>query len=113
MAERERVEFGPFARCRVHTMADGCECRWDDCVKELQTYKIPTADLNERARIAEAPTEPTGAHHHYLSTACYHGAERPELHAECQKNAKRWDGTPKVAGQCKYCEARCLSLIHI
>jgi len=69
--------------------------------------------LTVAARIAESPTEPTGGdahHHHYLSSSCYH--DRPELHRECQTNATRWDGTEKIAGQCKYCEARCPCSCH-
>ena len=63
------------------------------------------------ARIAEASTK-GDAHHRYLSSACYHGTERPELHIECQTNATRWDGTDKIAAQCKYCEARCPCPCH-
>lgn len=53
-------------------------------------------------------------HHKYLSTACLHAVidPRPELHEECETSATRWDGTPKVATQCKYCETRCLCPCH-
>jgi len=50
------------------------------------------------------------AHHHYLSTSCYH--DRPELHLECQLNETRWDGTPKIAAQCKVCGSGCVCPCH-
>lgn len=50
------------------------------------------------------------AHHHYLSTSCYH--DRPELHEECRVNAIRWDGTPKIAAQCKVCGSGCVCPCH-
>jgi hypothetical protein len=62
--------------------------------------------------LADAITKDSGgdAHHHYLSTSCYH--DRPELHRECQVNVTRWDGTPKIAAQCKVCGSGCVCPCH-
>lgn len=46
---------------------------------------------------------------HYYSTACFHGDEpgREHLHAECDIDDVRWDGSPKTAATCKYCPKTC------
>jgi hypothetical protein len=44
--------------------------------------------------------------HEYLSTACLHGR-----HSYCAA-AERPDGTPKVPGSCKFCQAACVCECH-
>lgn len=50
----------------------------------------------------------------YRSSACAHAPEpgREALHLECQTNAIRYDGSPKVAAQCKYGNERCTCPCH-
>jgi hypothetical protein len=45
--------------------------------------------------------------HLYLSTACLHNE-----HVDCRINGRRYDGTYKVAAQCKYCGTRCVCSCH-
>lgn len=58
-------------------------------------------------------------HHVYLSTACLHGRdehrdeiEREWLHGRCATDARRYDGSHKVAATCKYCQSPCLCDCH-
>jgi hypothetical protein len=49
--------------------------------------------------------------HVYLSTACLHARERPELHQYC--NATRaLHGEEKFPGTCKWCAAPCICQCH-
>jgi hypothetical protein len=54
------------------------------------------------------------APHRYLSWACWHADHdpQPELHGYCQTNAKRYDGTEKVAAECKFCPSKCVCGCH-
>jgi hypothetical protein len=45
--------------------------------------------------------------HRYLSTGCLHGH-----HGDCQTQAVRYDGTPKIAASCKWCHAPCICRCH-
>jgi hypothetical protein len=49
--------------------------------------------------------------HEYLSTACLHARENPELHKHCRSDANL-AGEPKVPGQCKWCTAMCACPCH-
>jgi hypothetical protein len=60
-----------------------------------------------------------GWHPHYLSTACLHArdehrdeTERAYLHQRCQTDAKRYDGSRKVAARCKYGQEPCVCECH-
>ncbi|WP_055563645.1 hypothetical protein [Streptomyces atriruber] len=45
--------------------------------------------------------------HLYLSTGCQHGD-----HEYCQTEARRYDGTVKIPGQCKFCQSLCICRCH-
>lgn len=45
--------------------------------------------------------------HRYLSTGCLHGD-----HDYCQTEARRYDGTTKIAATCKFCGAPCVCECH-
>lgn len=57
-----------------------------------------------------------GGPHVYLSTACRHaddpGREGEDLHGRCQTDTRRYDGTHKIAAQCKDCGAPCICTCH-
>ncbi|WP_138964233.1 hypothetical protein [Streptomyces sp. YIM 121038] len=66
-------------------------------------------------RMADEAQQDDGAHV-YLSTGCHHGdtviPDGRTGHEYCQTEARRYDGTTKVAGTCKVCGARCICPCH-
>lgn len=50
---------------------------------------------------------PAPVPHVYLSTGCLHGD-----HDYCQTEARRYDGTTKIAGTCKFCGEPCVCPCH-
>lgn len=58
-------------------------------------------------RYRDSAVTPEAPIHRYYSTACHH-----DLHKECQTDATRWDGTHKIAGTCKWCQAPCVCPCH-
>jgi hypothetical protein len=72
-----------------------------------------------QARAVVAALSAHGWHPHYLSTACLHArdehrdeTERAFLHGRCQTDAKRFDGSRKVAATCKYGQEPCVCECH-
>jgi hypothetical protein len=65
------------------------------------------------------PLRDADGRHWYLSTSCLHAAdehrdetERAFLHGRCQTDAKRFDGSRKVAATCKYGQEPCRCECH-
>jgi hypothetical protein len=93
-------------------------CRCGDG-RETPTGWLASAD-EARAHQARAVVAALhGWHPHYLSTACLHArdehrdeVERAYLHRRCQLDAKRFDGSRKVGGTCKWCQAPCRCECH-
>lgn len=63
-----------------------------------------TIRVEERYGMKQIVIQP----HDYLSTGCLHGD-----HEYCKKEARRYDGTEKVAACCKFCGAPCICTCHV
>lgn len=77
-----------------------------------ETPTVPVPERGGPAQVLPAVVRP-GAHD-YLSTACLHATESGlnHLHASCQLDTRRYDGSYKRAGRCKYCDAPCSCPCH-
>jgi hypothetical protein len=95
-------------------------CRCGDG-RETPTGWLESADeaRAHQARAVVAALSDHGWHPHYLSTACLHArdehrdeTERAYLHGRCQTDAKRFDGSRKVAATCKWGQEPCRCECH-